>query len=57
MTTETLKVDEELAKFEAWWEREEYDAKLRYIQGVMFNRIKNGMRQAWLARALLETSL
>ena len=37
-------------QFEGWWEREGWDKKLENIQGVMFNRIKQGMLDSWLAR-------
>ena len=37
-------------QFEEWWEREGWDKKLENIQGVMFNRIKKGMLDSWLAR-------
>lgn len=37
-------------QFEEWWERECWDKKLENIQGVMFNRIKQGMFDSWLAR-------
>lgn len=35
--------------FEKWWQDENYDNQLSNIQGVMFNRIKNGMFAAWQA--------
>lgn len=37
-------------QFEEWWGVESWDKKLRNIQGVMFNRIKQGMFDSWLAR-------
>ncbi|HIC6634062.1 TPA: hypothetical protein ACW331_000837 [Salmonella enterica subsp. enterica] len=36
-------------KFEAWWEQEKYDAKLNYVTGIMFNRIKANMFLSWEA--------
>ena len=41
------------AKFESWWESENYDQKLRNVQGVMFNRVKNTAFKAWMASAKL----
>ena len=35
--------------FEKWWEDEKYDEKLRNVQGVMFNRVKNAAFQAFAA--------
>lgn len=35
--------------FEAWWESEKYDQKLKNVQGVMFNRVKNAALKAWVA--------
>jgi hypothetical protein len=55
MTTETLKLDEERAKFEAWFEREyKHLESSKYTDVVP--HIKYGFWSAWLARALLETS-
>lgn len=42
--------EESRKQFEEWWERECWDKKLENIQGVMFNRIKQGMFDSWLAR-------
>ncbi|MHD0451544.1 hypothetical protein ACY2EW_08695 [Serratia nevei] len=36
-------------EFEKWWQQEDYDNRLSNIQGVMFNRIKQGMFAAWQA--------
>ncbi|RTF49617.1 hypothetical protein [Serratia marcescens] len=36
-------------EFEQWWQQEDYDNRLSNIQGVMFNRIKQGMFAAWQA--------
>lgn len=36
-------------KFEAWWESERYDDKLKSIKGILFNRIKANMFIAWQA--------
>lgn len=35
--------------FEKWWEDERYDEKLKNVQGVMFNRVKNAAFRAWSA--------
>lgn len=42
-------MDKLRADFEKWWQDENYDKQLSNIQGVMFNRIKNGMFAAWQA--------
>lgn len=42
-------MDKLRADFEKWWQDENYDNQLSNIQGVMFNRIKNGMFAAWQA--------
>lgn len=45
-------------QFEAWWERERYDEKLSYVQGVMFNHIKANMFLAWQgSRETIEVEL
>lgn len=35
--------------FEKWWEDEKYDEKLRNVQGVIFNRVKNAAFMAFAA--------
>lgn len=35
--------------FEKWWEDEQYDQKLKNVQGVMFNRVKTAAFKAWVA--------
>lgn len=42
--------EESRKQFEEWWVVESWDKKLSNIQGVMFNRIKQGMFDSWLAR-------
>lgn len=42
--------EESRKQFEEWWERECWDKKLGNIHGLMFNRIKQGMFDSWLAR-------
>jgi len=42
--------EESRKQFEEWWVVESWDKKLSKIQGVLLNRIKQGMFDSWLAR-------
>lgn len=42
--------EESRKQFEEWWAVECWDKNLSNIQGLMFNRIKQGMFDSWLAR-------